>query len=78
VFSEGGDHQESLYKSADVSLYEAQRGGLNTWRYSAATSIGGEGESTLQVANHADQHLPETEPHKSVWSHLRSDVIEAI
>lgn len=37
VFPEDGDREESLYKSADVALYEAKRGGRNTWRYSAAT-----------------------------------------
>lgn len=37
VFPEDGDREESLYKSADIALYEAKRGGRNTWRYSAAT-----------------------------------------
>jgi diguanylate cyclase (GGDEF)-like protein len=41
VFPEDGDQEDSLYKSADVALYEAKRGGRNTWRYSAATSAGG-------------------------------------
>jgi diguanylate cyclase (GGDEF)-like protein len=36
VFPEDGDQEESLYKSADVALYEAKRSGRNTWRYSAA------------------------------------------
>jgi len=40
VFPENGDQEDSLYKSADVALYEAKRGGRNTWRYSAANSIG--------------------------------------
>lgn len=37
VFPKDGDQEESLYKSADVALYEAKRCGRNTWRYSAAT-----------------------------------------
>jgi diguanylate cyclase (GGDEF)-like protein len=36
VFPEDGDQEDSLYKSADVALYEAKRSGRNTWRYSAA------------------------------------------
>jgi diguanylate cyclase (GGDEF)-like protein len=36
VFPEDGDQEESLYKSADVALYEAKHSGRNTWRYSAA------------------------------------------
>ncbi len=36
VFPEDGDQEESLYKSADLALYEAKRSGRNTWRYSAA------------------------------------------
>jgi diguanylate cyclase (GGDEF)-like protein len=40
VFPEDGDQEEALYKSADVALYEAKRAGRNTWRNSAATSIG--------------------------------------
>jgi len=41
VFPENGDQEDSLYKSADVALYEAKRSGRNTWRYSAAASISG-------------------------------------
>ncbi|MEG3166162.1 GGDEF domain-containing protein [Sphingomonas sp. PB2P19] len=41
VFPDDGDQEEILYKSADIALYEAKRGGRNTWRYSAATCIGG-------------------------------------
>ncbi|MDN4634549.1 GGDEF domain-containing protein [Sphingomonas sp. PsM26] len=40
VFPEDGDQEATLYKSADIALYEAKRGGRNTWRYGAATSIG--------------------------------------
>jgi GGDEF domain-containing protein len=32
TFPDDGDTEESLYKAADLALYEAKRAGRNTWR----------------------------------------------
>ena len=34
MFPDNGDQQESLYKSADLALYQAKHSGRNTWRFS--------------------------------------------
>ncbi len=37
LFPDNGDRQDSLYKSADLALYEAKHSGRNTWRHSGLT-----------------------------------------
>jgi len=43
VYPADGDTQESLYKSADIALYEAKHGGGNTWRRFRPGSAGESG-----------------------------------
>jgi predicted signal transduction protein with EAL and GGDEF domain len=50
VFPDHGATLDSLYKSADLALYEAKRAGGNVWRwYRAQTSTTGSGQPTLRV-----------------------------
>jgi len=50
VFADHGATLDSLYKSADLALYEAKRAGGNVWRwYRAQTSTSGTGQPTLRV-----------------------------
>jgi diguanylate cyclase (GGDEF)-like protein len=50
VFADHGATLDSLYKSADVALYEAKRAGGNVWRwYRAQTNTIGTGQPTLRV-----------------------------
>jgi diguanylate cyclase (GGDEF)-like protein len=50
VFADHGATLDSLYKSADLALYEAKRAGGNIWRwYRAQTSSTGNGQPTLRV-----------------------------
>ncbi|QXQ06730.1 GGDEF domain-containing protein [Sphingosinicellaceae bacterium] len=38
LFPDNGTDQDSLYKSADLALYQAKRSGRNAWRYSQASA----------------------------------------
>jgi diguanylate cyclase (GGDEF)-like protein len=50
VFPDHGATLDSLYKSADLALYEAKRAGGNVWRwYRAPTSAIGSGHPTLRI-----------------------------
>ncbi|MDB6161917.1 MAG: hypothetical protein JWO04_5623 [Gammaproteobacteria bacterium] len=50
VFPDHGATLDSLYKSADLALYEAKRAGGNVWRwYRAQTSTTGTGQPTLRM-----------------------------
>jgi diguanylate cyclase (GGDEF)-like protein len=50
VFPDHGATLDSLYKSADVALYEAKRAGGNVWRWCRAqTSTSGTGHPTLRI-----------------------------
>jgi diguanylate cyclase (GGDEF)-like protein len=32
IFPDHGENHDAIYKAADLALYEAKRGGRNTWR----------------------------------------------
>jgi predicted signal transduction protein with EAL and GGDEF domain len=51
VFPDHGATLDSLYKSADVALYEAKRAGGNVWRWcrSSHTSTSGAAHPTLRI-----------------------------
>ena len=50
VFADHGATLDSLYKSADLALYEAKRAGGNMWRwYRAHTNTTGGGQPTLRI-----------------------------
>jgi diguanylate cyclase (GGDEF)-like protein len=49
VFPDHGATLDSLYKSADLALYEAKRAGGNLWRWYRAQSPIGSGQPTLRI-----------------------------
>jgi len=42
LFPDHGATWQTIYKSADLALYEAKRGGRATWRWYAAEEVGRE------------------------------------